>query len=70
MAGSDKTGIAGDVILNVLLKDLDLRVICDIRDPSRVRCSENVIPSVLTRDLGTKADVTCHPRFFAEYRSE
>ena len=36
----------------------------------RSTCSENVIPSVLTRDLGIARGVTCHPRFFAEYRSE
>jgi hypothetical protein len=31
---------------------------------------EVVILSVFAKDLGTKASVTCHPRFFAEYRSE
>ncbi len=31
---------------------------------------EMVILSVLAKDLGTEGGVTCHLRFFAEYRSE
>ncbi len=36
----------------------------------RSTCSENVILSVLAKDLGTEGDIAYNPRFFAEYRSE
>ena len=36
----------------------------------RSTCSENVILSVLAKDLGTEGNIACNPRFFARSSSE